>query len=127
MTTNIAKIAIWLTMPKLKIYNNTHRKLKPNRNANTKTNIDQMFYCLFPHLITSDLELVLGCVNVLRGLQSLCSFVLVNLQSNFGLFCSPCTKSPWNDYNFSLLTNTMPRCNMKQPCDMILLEWSERR
>jgi hypothetical protein len=93
VTTNIIKIAIWLTMPKLKNQNNTHRKLKPKQNYKTKINIDKMFCYLFPHLITSDAELVLGCVNVFGGLQSLCSFVLINLQGNFGLFCSPCTKS----------------------------------
>jgi hypothetical protein len=71
-----------------------------------------MFYCLFPHLITSDIELVLGHVNVFKGMQNLCSFVLVNLQGDFGLFCSPCTKFPWNNYNFNLLIKTVPKCNM---------------
>jgi hypothetical protein len=31
VTTNIAKIAIWLTMPKLKNQNNTHHKSKPKQ------------------------------------------------------------------------------------------------
>ncbi len=79
VTTNIVKIAIWLTMPKLKNQNNTHRKLKPKHKCKTKTNIDQMLCCLFPHLTTSDVEFALGCVNVFGGLQSLCSFVLINL------------------------------------------------
>ncbi len=34
---------------------------------------------------------------------------------------------PWNDRNFSLVIKSMPKCNMKQPCNMILLEWSRRR
>jgi hypothetical protein len=45
-----------------------------------------MFCCLFHHLITNDVELVLGCVNVFGGLQSLCSFVLVNCKGILDCF-----------------------------------------
>jgi hypothetical protein len=33
VTTNIAKIAIWLTMPKMKTQNNKHLELKPKISA----------------------------------------------------------------------------------------------
>jgi len=41
-----------------------------------------MFCSLFIHLKISNAELVLGRVNVFEGFQSLCSFVLINLQGN---------------------------------------------
>jgi hypothetical protein len=97
LTTNISNIGIWLIMPKLQNQNTPHRKLKPKQKCKTKIAIDQMLCSLFPHLKTNDVELALGCVNVFGGLQSFCSFVLVNLQRNFGLLCSPCTKcSNWS-------------------------------
>jgi hypothetical protein len=92
VTTNIANIGMWLIMPKLQNQNTPHWKLKPKRMCKTKTAIDQIFYFLFLHLKISNVQLAFGCVNVFGGLQSLCSFALVNLQGNSRLFCSPCTK-----------------------------------
>jgi hypothetical protein len=125
VTTNIAKIAIWLIMPKLKNQNDTHWKVKSKQNCKTNTNIDQMFYYNKWHRVGYWVcQCVWGIINLV--LCCPCKFA-----RKFWIFLFPLDKIlksiSWNDRNFNMFIKTMPKCNMKQPCDMILLEWSKKR
>jgi glyceraldehyde-3-phosphate dehydrogenase/erythrose-4-phosphate dehydrogenase len=34
---------------------------------------------------------------------------------------------PWDDYNFNVVIEAMPSCDMRKPLDIMLLKWSKRK